>query len=146
MPYMGMPPYFPWPMPAAAGQFGPGGVAFPGTPATPTPRVSHPPPPHASSSTLSAVFPSSDPPDIGALNPYTEIPEFIKQLHEYHPQRHLLDYVDRFGDLDFYNIDEVARLGSADELVNLIGITHGNAAFLLAKIKDEMKRIDRATK
>ncbi|KAF8185347.1 hypothetical protein K438DRAFT_1765993 [Mycena galopus ATCC 62051] len=132
MPYMGMPPYFmpPW--------------AFPGSPATPTPRPSHTS--LASMSTSTAAFPSSNPPDMGALNPYTEIPEFIKQLHEYHPQRRLSDYVDRFGDLDFYNIDEVAKLGSADALVNLIGITHGNAAFLLGKIKDEMKRIDRTVK
>ncbi|KAF8174805.1 hypothetical protein K438DRAFT_2048339 [Mycena galopus ATCC 62051] len=75
MPYMGMPPYCmpPW--------------AFPGSPATPTPCTSHAS--HASSSTSTAAFPFSNPPDMGALNPYTEIPEFIKQLHKYHPQHRL---------------------------------------------------------
>jgi hypothetical protein len=142
MPFMGVPPYFmPWAMPG-----GHGNMSFPGTPDTPTPgpRPSHAS--HASTSTSAPVLPSSDPPEIGAVNPYTEISEFIKQLHEYHPKRHLLDYVDRFEDLDYYNIDEIAKLGSADSLANLVGITHGNAAFLLQKIKDEMKRIDRASK
>ncbi|KAJ7923691.1 hypothetical protein B0H13DRAFT_2400983 [Mycena leptocephala] len=94
----------------------------------------------------STRLPSSDPPDMGALNPYTEIPEFIQQLNEYCPQRNLVQYIDRFGDLDFYNIDEIAKLGSADRLVELVGITHGNAQFLLDKIKAEMKRTDRAAR
>jgi hypothetical protein len=83
---------------------------------------------------------------MGALNPYTEIPEFIQQLNEYCPQRNLVQYIDRFGDLDFYNIDEIAKLGGADRLVELVGITLGNAQFLLDKIKAEMKRTDRAAR
>ncbi|KAF8133504.1 hypothetical protein K438DRAFT_1787644 [Mycena galopus ATCC 62051] len=138
--YMGYPFMPPWAMqgPPAAG-------VFSSAPVTPSPAVSRPShTSHASTSTLPA-FPSSDPPDMGALNPYTEIPEFIRQLHEYYPQRNLVQYIDRFGDLDYYNIDEIAKLGGPDNLVELIGITHGNAQ-LLEKIKAEMKRTDRAAR
>jgi hypothetical protein len=141
MPYMGMPPYgyMPW------GVHG-GPPPFPGTPDTPTPapRLSHAP--QASTSTSAPAFLSSNPPDMGAPNPYTEISEFITQLHEYHPKHRLLDYIDRFEDLDYYNINEIAKLGTANSLAGLVGITHGNVAFLLQKVKDEMKRIDRASK
>jgi hypothetical protein len=57
-----------------------------------------------------------------------------------------LDYIGRFEDLDYYNIDEIAKLGTADNLAELVGITHGNMAFLLQKVKDEMKCIDQASK
>lgn len=123
-------------------------MPFPGSPDTPTPtpslRPSHAP--RASTSSSAPAFPSSDPPDMGAANPYTEIPEFIQQLHEYHPKRRLLDYSDRFADLDYYNIDEIAKLQTPENLADLIGLTHGNAAFLLEQIKGEMKRIDRASR
>lgn len=139
--YMGYPFMPPWAM-----QGPPAGGVFSGSPVTPSPAVSRPShTSHASTSTLPA-FPSSDPPDMGARNPYTEIPEFIRQLHEYYPQRNLVHYIDRFGDLDFYNIDEIAKLGGPDNLVDLIGITHGNAQFLLEKIGAEMKRTDRAAR
>lgn len=141
MPYMGMPPYgyMPW------GTHG-GPPPFPGTPDTPTPAPHPSHAPQASTLTSAPVFLSSDPPDMGAPNPYTEISEFLTQLHEYHPKRRLLDYIGRFEDLDYYNIDEIAKLGTADSLVELMGIMHGNAAFLLQKVKDKMKRIDRASK
>jgi hypothetical protein len=83
---------------------------------------------------------------MGALNPYTEIPEFIRQLHEYYPQRSLVQYIDHFGDLDYYNIDEIEKLGGPENLFELIGITHRNAQFLFEKIKAEMKRTDRAAR
>lgn len=146
---MGMPPYFMplWALPpGSAAPFVNGGMPAPGTLVTPSPipRPSHSA--HASTSSVIPVYPSSDPPDMGAINPYTEIPEFIQQLHEYYLKRRLSDYIGRFEDLDFYNIDEITKLGSPDNLAELVRTTVGNAAFLLEKIRAEMKRIDRVLK
>ncbi|KAJ7920123.1 hypothetical protein B0H13DRAFT_2319771 [Mycena leptocephala] len=106
--------------------------------------VSHAP--HASTSALPTVIPSSDPPDMSALNPYPEISDFLHQLDGYEPRRNLLDYIPTFNALDYYNIDEVHRLGTAEELVRVAKITHGNATYLMAQVKNEIKRVDRYRK
>ncbi|KAJ6540345.1 hypothetical protein B0H19DRAFT_1239731 [Mycena capillaripes] len=99
--------------------------------------------PHASTSALPAVIPSSDPPEMGALNPYPEIPNFLHELDGYNPRRNLLDYIPVFGALDYYNIDEIHKLGTAEELVRIAKITHGNATYIMAEVKNEIKRVDR---
>jgi hypothetical protein len=81
---------------------------------------------------------------MGEVNRYPEISEFLHQLHEYEPRRNMLGYLDTFTDLDFYHIDEIANLGSAEELVRVAGITPRNAAYLLKHVKAKMKREDRA--
>ncbi|KAF8148142.1 hypothetical protein K438DRAFT_1867056 [Mycena galopus ATCC 62051] len=102
--------------------------------------------PHASTSALPAVIPSSDPPDMSAPNPYPEISDFLHQLNGYEPRRNMLDYIPTFAALDYYNIDEVHRLGTAEELVWVAKITHGNATYLMAQVKNEIKRVDRYRK
>ncbi|KAJ7202542.1 hypothetical protein GGX14DRAFT_570654 [Mycena pura] len=141
-PYLTMNPYssmMPWPMP-------PPGYGTPSTPAMPTPL------PRAASTTsgskLSAAFPSSDPPDMGASNPYPAISLFLQQLDVHAPHRNLLRYLSIFDDLDFYNIDEIMKLGAPAELVRAMSdrISLGNATHIMEQVKAEMKRIDRAEK
>jgi hypothetical protein len=81
---------------------------------------------------------------MGEVNCYPEISEFLHQLNDYEPRRNVLGYLDTFADLDFYHIDEIMNLGSAEELVQVTNITPGNAVYLLKHVKAEMKRTDRA--
>ncbi|KAJ7737416.1 hypothetical protein DFH07DRAFT_966471 [Mycena maculata] len=135
--YMGMNPYgmMPFPMPGMQ----PFGNLS--TPVTPTP---HPKAPRASTSKRSPALPSSDPPDMGAVNPYPDINEFLHQLDGYQPRRHLLDSIPRFEELDFYNIDEIAKLGTAEKLSSVARISLGNSTYILEQVRGEMKRVDRA--
>ncbi|KAJ7219857.1 hypothetical protein C8J57DRAFT_1095062 [Mycena rebaudengoi] len=109
-----------------------------------TPMPSNIPPnlPEASTSKL----PSSDLPELGGANPYPEIDTFILKLSEHQPKRNLIQYLNAFSDRDFFHIDELSRLGTAEELTRLFGMSMGNAAFVLEQIKYEMKRVDRANR
>ncbi|KAJ7487162.1 hypothetical protein FB451DRAFT_1392007 [Mycena latifolia] len=98
---------------------------------------------HASTSSLPSGLLSSDPPDMDAANPYPEIADFISALSKHHPKRNLTQYIHQFDDLDFYNIDEILKLQTAEELTRVVGVSTGNASFLLAQVKAEMKRVDR---
>ncbi|KAJ7438981.1 hypothetical protein FB451DRAFT_1378089 [Mycena latifolia] len=102
--------------------------------------------PSSSSHASTSALPSSDPHDMDAANPYPEIAAFIATLSLLHSRRNLAQYLDRFDELDFYNIDEISKLGTAEELTRLVGMTAGNAAFLLAQVKTKMRRVDRATR
>lgn len=88
---------------------------------------------------------SSDPADLGAPNPYSTISSFLQTLHEKQPMRDLTSFAERFTFADYYHIDEIADM-SKEELTDKyeIGMTSGNATFLLKAIKDEMKRVDKA--
>ncbi|KAF8174182.1 hypothetical protein K438DRAFT_1771777 [Mycena galopus ATCC 62051] len=99
--------------------------------------------PHASTSALPAVIPSSDPPEMGARNPYPEMLTFLHKLDGYDPRRKLLDYIPVFGALDYYNIDEIHKLGTVEELARIAKITHGNATYIMPEVKNEIKRVDR---
>ncbi|KAK6984114.1 hypothetical protein R3P38DRAFT_3454720 [Favolaschia claudopus] len=59
------------------------------------------------------------------------------------PHRQLLSCIPIFDNLDFYHIDEIPKLGTADDLSSKTGISLGNAGFILEKIRAEMKRVDR---
>jgi hypothetical protein len=131
-------PYMPWGLPGHPHMPSMQPIASAASP------ISHAP--HASTSALPAVIPSSDPPDMSALNPYPEISDFLHQLDGYDPRRKMLDYIPTFAALDYYNIDEVHRLGTAEELVRIANITHGNATYLMAQVKNEIKRVDRYRK
>ncbi|KAJ7661284.1 hypothetical protein DFH06DRAFT_1471807 [Mycena polygramma] len=155
-PFIGMNPYgyMPWGgFPGASFNMGAGQPTTPATPAPAAPdaRVLTPAPTPAvpleaaqAPTALPVAFPSSDPPDMGEINPYPEIDDFLRQLHEYAPKRGLVAYADTFLEIDYYNIDEIVALGTADAIVVAVrGVTSGNAAFLLKHAKAEMKRVDR---
>ncbi|KAJ6629093.1 hypothetical protein B0H10DRAFT_2209028 [Mycena sp. CBHHK59/15] len=81
----------------------------------------------ASTSTLAAAFPSSDPLDMGALNPYPEIHNFLHELNGYQPQRNLLGHISKFDDLDFYNLVLTASHTQSNSVcmpVNLLLTSH----------------------
>ncbi|KAF8173394.1 hypothetical protein K438DRAFT_1772200 [Mycena galopus ATCC 62051] len=126
-------PYMPWGFPGHSHM----SPMPPITPTAPSPF------PHASTSALPAAILSSDPPEMGAQNPYPEILTFLHKLDGYDPRRKLLDYIPVFGALDYYNIDEIQKLGKAEELVRIAKITHGNATYLMVEVKNEIKRVDR---
>ncbi|KAJ6565023.1 hypothetical protein DFH09DRAFT_1475651 [Mycena vulgaris] len=149
-PYMtGNPfPFMPWGMPPSftgPGQMTPAPVDTNSSHASSSSHLSALPSSssHASTSSLPSVILSSDPPDMAAANPYAEISAFLTDLSFHHPRRNLPQYIPRFEDLDFYNIDEILKLGTAEELTRLVDISAGNAAFLLVQVKTEMKRVDR---
>jgi hypothetical protein len=87
-------------------------------------------------------MPSSDPPQHERLH-YPPISEFLDKLDIEHPRRTLPMYAAKFEALDFYDIDELASL-TEDRLTSTeLGMSIGNARFLLREVKDEMKRVDR---
>ncbi|KAK6997464.1 hypothetical protein R3P38DRAFT_3059170 [Favolaschia claudopus] len=93
---------------------------------------------------LPSAIPSSDPPDMEELNPYPEIDTFLLQLHSNQPKRGLLSYIDTFSELNYYNIDEMVKIGGVEDLVRVVSdMTPGNAAHILKHAKGEMKRVDR---
>ncbi|KAJ7749452.1 hypothetical protein B0H16DRAFT_1725099 [Mycena metata] len=110
------------------------------TPGTPTPQ----PPSRASGSKLEPAFPSSDPPEMGAINPYPEIVDFLHELDGYQPRRNLLNCILLFEELDFYNIDEIAKLKTPQQLTTVVQLSLGNATYIMEPVKAEMKRVDRA--
>ncbi|KAJ7198939.1 hypothetical protein GGX14DRAFT_664525, partial [Mycena pura] len=105
---------------------------------SPLPRGNH----LASTSALDGM-PSSDPPEMGALNPYPEIADFFRKVDIHYPRRCLLDLISNFDDQSYFNIDEIAKLGSADAISRAVSITTGNAAFILGEVMSEIKRIDK---
>ncbi|KAJ7135462.1 hypothetical protein C8R43DRAFT_955982 [Mycena crocata] len=142
-PFMGanaMNPYgfMPWDYLGMAPPF----AATPMTPATPTPAPASGP----LSSKMTLMFPSSDPPEMGALNPYPEITSFLMDLDGYQPRRRLFQYVQTFEDLNLYNIDELVRLKTPEELVSVAGHSLENAIYVMQQARDEMKCVDRESK
>ncbi|KAF8205947.1 hypothetical protein K438DRAFT_1931764 [Mycena galopus ATCC 62051] len=137
MPMNPMNPYglMPWAMPGMP-SFG-----IPASPVTPTPN---PQIARASGSNRrSPPIPSSDPPDMAAASVYPEITSFLRKLDQFHPKRDLLKYIPLFEELDFFNIDEIAKLETATALRGAMNISLGNATFLLEQVRGEMKRADR---
>ncbi|KAJ7782938.1 hypothetical protein B0H16DRAFT_1447174 [Mycena metata] len=137
-PYMMNPMMMPWGMSGMPGMSS--GYAQAVTPGTPTPQ----PPSRASGSKLEPAFPSSDPPEMGAINPYPEIVDFLHELDGYQPRRNLLNCIPLFEELDFYNIDEIAKLKTPQQLTNVVQLSLGNATYIMEQVKAEMKRVDRA--
>ncbi|KAJ7262651.1 hypothetical protein B0H12DRAFT_1231097 [Mycena haematopus] len=139
-PYMPMNPInpygmMPWAMPGMP-PFG--NLASPRTP-TPNPQTAR----ASGSNRRSPPIPSSDPPDMATANLYPEISGFLWKLDEFHPKRDLLKYIPLFEGLDFFNIDEIAKLKTPVELCRAVDITLGNVTFLLEQVRGEMKRTDR---
>ncbi|KAJ6540589.1 hypothetical protein B0H19DRAFT_1077997 [Mycena capillaripes] len=129
----------PWAMPTLP-------PSFHGNPTTPIMPTPAPLTSWAASSRLSPTFPSSDHLDIVAGNPYPEISYFLTKLNELQPRRQLLKCIPKFEELDFYNIDELVKLGLAAELAHITSISLGNATYILEKVKGEIKRVDREIK
>ncbi|KAJ7495333.1 hypothetical protein FB451DRAFT_1164073 [Mycena latifolia] len=120
--------YPPWGMPSGP----PGSHLNPPMPGTPTPVPSDS---HAAGSKLSATFQSSDPPDMGTLNPYPEIAEFLEQLDSYQSNCCLLECIPKFEELNFYNINEIAKLGTSQQIAHDASISLRNATYILEQVK-----------
>ncbi|KAJ7887161.1 hypothetical protein B0H13DRAFT_2534384 [Mycena leptocephala] len=129
----------PWAMPTMSPPF----HGNPTTPIMPTPT---PLADWATSSEVCPTLPSSDLADTVSANSYPEISYFLKKLNELQPRRRLLKCIPKFDELDFYNIDELVKLGPAAELAQITSISLGNATYILENAKREMKRVDREIK
>ncbi|KAJ7359802.1 hypothetical protein DFH08DRAFT_801564 [Mycena albidolilacea] len=113
----------------------------PVSPITPTPNLQIA---RASGSNRrSPPIPLSDPLDMAAASIYLKITSFLHKLDEFHLKRDLLKYIPLFEELNFFNIDEIAKLDTATALCGAIDISLGNATFLLEQIRGEMKHTDR---
>jgi hypothetical protein len=89
---------------------------------------------------------SSDPPDYKDKIQNPSIAEFIRLLHDKQPMRGLSGYHQNFELLDYYYIDELARMAEEDLKGSGFQMTAGNAKFLLREAKAEVKRIERTSK
>ncbi|KAJ6576178.1 hypothetical protein B0H10DRAFT_1963633 [Mycena sp. CBHHK59/15] len=131
--FMAMSPYcfIPWGFPGAA-PFNLSEAHQLITPVTLTPVTPTAPTcmPQASMLTLPSTFPSSDPSDMGALNPYPKIDNFLHKLDAYHPSTQLPQH----------QRDSEAQM--FEELAHIVGITPGNTTFILTHGKAEMKWVD----
>lgn len=99
-----------------------------------------------SAPTTSVDQPSSDPPDMNVANPYPTLDTFLQLLHERYPQRQLDQKIYSFASNDYYHIDDIAGL-TQDYLMDDqkgIGLSGGNAKFLLEQVAFEIKRVDQA--
>ena len=80
----------------------------------------------------SAILPRSyDPHNV--IQHFPEFPDVLK-------------CIPKFEELDFYNIDELVKLGPAAMLAHITSISFGNATYILEKAKGEIKRVDREIK
>jgi len=102
-----------------------------------------PPPPRRESR---SELPSSDPPDETLANPYPEIATFLTKLHERNPRRLLNKHISDFEGKDYYNIDEIVKLTEERLTGPDFDMTPGNVQFLIASVRNEMKRIDKGKK
>ncbi|KAJ7889079.1 hypothetical protein B0H14DRAFT_3712391 [Mycena olivaceomarginata] len=67
----------------------------------------------------------------------------FRELDGYDAKRRLLDAVSNFEKLDYYNIDEIAKIGKASEIAQIVGITIGNATHILGHVKAAMDSLER---
>jgi hypothetical protein len=90
--------------------------------------------------------PSSDPPEHNDKVEYPTIAEFLGKLNNRYPQQALAAYHRNFELLDYYHIDELARMHTEDLTGSEFNMTLGNARFLLGEATAVVKRVERVTK
>ncbi|KAJ3902198.1 hypothetical protein F5879DRAFT_1003335 [Lentinula edodes] len=89
---------------------------------------------------------SSDPPEEDLSSPYNTVRDFLVTLHNTVPHRGLIGYIDIFEKHDYWNIDEILRLGEEALTAPPFELSRGNAGWLIEKIKAQVKRTDRELK
>ncbi|THU88255.1 hypothetical protein K435DRAFT_803633 [Dendrothele bispora CBS 962.96] len=113
-------------------------LSRPAAPQTPTPTVVQRQP-------RSPEIPSSDGFDDTMFNPYPTISDFLSVLDTMEPERNFSLYTDTFRNLHFFHIDELLKLDQ-NTLTSTIGMSLGNALFLLDKVQKKVKDIKRGQK
>jgi hypothetical protein len=103
--------------------------------------------PHVPSKPLArSAPPYSDPPDYENRIRYATIANFLATLNDRHPIHALVTYHHNFELMDYYHVDELARMAEADLTGPDFRMTSGNAKFLLREVREEVRRIERAAK
>jgi len=90
--------------------------------------------------------PLSDPPEHDDKVEYPTIAEFLGKLNNRYPQRALAAYHRNFELLDYYHIDELARMHIEDLMGLEFNMTSGNARFLLGEATVVVKQVEWVTK
>jgi hypothetical protein len=103
--------------------------------------------PHVPSKPLAqSAPPSSDPPDYENRIQYATIANFLTTLNDRHPVCALATYHNNFKLMDYYHIDELARMAEADLTGPDFRMTSGNAKFLLKEAHEEVRHVEQAAK
>ena len=102
--------------------------------------------PRSSKPLARSAPPSSDPPDYENRIQYATIANFLATLNDRHPVRALAAYHNNFELMDYYHVDELARMAEADLTGLDFRMTSGNAKFLLKEAREEVRRVERAAK
>ncbi|KAJ4466162.1 hypothetical protein C8J55DRAFT_565877 [Lentinula edodes] len=79
-------------------------------------------------------------------NPYPTITDFFHELDIAQPQRNLTQYIAIFSALDFYHINELLGLDTDALMKNNIGMSMGNASFVLAMVQRKVRKVDKERK
>ncbi|THV03149.1 hypothetical protein K435DRAFT_792033 [Dendrothele bispora CBS 962.96] len=94
----------------------------------------------------SPEIPSSDPYNETEPNPYPAIDDFLSALTQKEPRRGLLQYIQKFEDADYYNIDQLARCTKDFMTGPKIGMTDSNAEFVLTEAEKKVNLVNRGLK
>jgi hypothetical protein len=125
-----------------AATYGWGGHAYP-PPLGPLITQHTPPTPAVAPAPLATqMLPSSDPPDITAVNRYPTISDFIAALQPQHPHRNLRGLTATFALHDYFFIDEIMSFTKSELMGDGFHLSGGNAKFLLQQVDDEMRRVE----
>ena len=106
-------------------------VAAPATPVVPEKRRMAPP--------------SSDPVDQDDIQ-YRTIQEFLSNLGKKHPQRGLIIFATNFKLMDYWHVDELAKMSQEDLTTADFGMTPGNTNFVIKAARAEVKQTGRGVK
>ncbi|KAJ3846258.1 hypothetical protein EV368DRAFT_89325 [Lentinula lateritia] len=79
-------------------------------------------------------------------NPYPTITNFFHELEIAQLQRNLTHYIDIFSALDFYHINELLGLDTDALTKDNIGMSMGNALFVLAMVQRKVQKVDKERK
>ncbi|KAJ3860804.1 hypothetical protein EV359DRAFT_84960 [Lentinula novae-zelandiae] len=79
-------------------------------------------------------------------NPYPMITNFFHELDIAQPQRNLTQYIAIFSALDFYHINELLGLDTDALMKDNIGMSMGNALFVLAMVQRKIRKVDKECK
>lgn len=101
---------------------------------------------HAPDSSPPRPVMSSDPPDEIVTSQYDTVRNFLTTLHVGVPHHNLNNFIEVFKSQDYWNIDEILQLSESVLTSPPFQLTLGNAGFLLAQIRNQVKRTDRQRK
>jgi hypothetical protein len=103
--------------------------------------------PHTPSKPLAwSAPPSSNPLDYENQIQYATIANFLTTLNDRHPVHALATYHNNFESIDYYHVDELARMAEVDLTGPDFRMTSGNTKFLLKEAHEDIRCVEWAAK